>query len=112
VQRLQDMVSRPRDGVDVGAVLPLSQLLLNSHSPVVLAALLDSAGHPVDESGAILFADTSSVTDPVHGQTRRRTRLRPIRQQDGLFSSDAMERGAVVSDLEVRQVLDAVRAEG
>ncbi|MDZ7859041.1 AAA family ATPase [Sphaerotilus sp.] len=112
VQRLQDMVSRPRDGMDAGVVPPLSQLLLNSHSPVVLAALLDSAGHPVDEGGAILFADTSSVTDPAQGQTRRRTRLRPIRQQDGLFASAAMERGAEVSDLEVRQVLDAVRAEG
>jgi predicted ATPase len=112
VQRLQDMVSRPRDDMDAGVVPPLSQLLLNSHSPVVLAALLDSAGHPVDEGGAILFADTSSVTDPAQGQTRRRTRLRPIRQLDGLFASEAMERGAVVSDLEVRQVLDAVRAEG
>lgn len=115
VQRLQDMVSRPRDGVDVGKldeVPPLSQLLLNSHSPVVLAALLDGAGHPVDEGGAILFADTSSVADPAQGQPRRRTRLRPIRQQDGLFASAAMERGTEVSDLEVRQVLDAVRAEG
>jgi len=112
VQRLQDMVSRPRDGMDAGVVPPLSQLLLNSHSPVVLAALLDGAGHPVDEGGAILFADTSSVTDPAQGQTRRRTRLRPIRQQDGLFASVAVEKGAEVSDLEVRQVLDAVRAEG
>lgn len=115
VQRLQDMVSRPRDGMDVGKldeVPPLSQLLLNSHSPVVLAALLDGAGHPVDEGGAILFADTSSVADPAQGQPRRRTRLRPIRQQDGLFASAAMERGTEVSDLEVRQVLDAVRAEG
>lgn len=115
VQRLQDMVSRPRDGVEVGKldeVPPLSQLLLNSHSPVVLAALLDGAGHPVDEGGAILFADTSSVADPAQGQPRRRTRLRPIRQRDGLFASAAMECGTEVSDLEVRQVLDAVRAEG
>lgn len=112
VQRLQDMVSRPRDGMEAGEAPPLSQLLVNSHSPVVLAALLDGAGHPVDESGAILFADTSSVTDPMQGQTRRRTRLRPIRQQDGLFASAAIEQGAEVSDLEVRQVLDAVRAEG
>jgi hypothetical protein len=52
------------------------------------------------------------VTDPAQGQTRRRTRLRPIRQQDGLFASAAVEKGAEVSDVEVRQVLDAVRAEG
>lgn len=33
--------------------IPLSQLLLNSHSPVVLSALVDKDWHPID--GCILF---------------------------------------------------------
>lgn len=109
VQRLREMVSNPEHATadDSPTPAPLSQLLLNSHSPVVLSALLNDKLQPVD--GAILFADTASVTDPEHSEIRRRTRLRPVSSQGGLFSSEG---APVVSDFEVRKVLDTTRAEG
>jgi len=62
VQCLRDMVTVPGDEIPVDNPAPLSQLLVNSHSPVVLAALVDRERHPV--TGSILFADTATVTDP------------------------------------------------
>lgn len=112
VQRLRDMVTDPRDSQADGLSAPLSQLLLNSHSPVVLSALLDKDGHPID--GAILFADTATLSDPVRKEQRRRTRLRPVRAaapQLALFSGDAVPQG-FVSDYEVRKLLETVSTEG
>lgn len=111
VQRLQDMVSLPEADFDSSDVPPLSQLLLNSHSPVVLSALIDKERKTT--GGLVLFADTTSVSDPEKGEVRRRTRVRPVRsiQQQSLFSDDVLPQG-FVSELEVQRILETVSAEG
>jgi predicted ATPase len=111
VQRLQDMVPNPRTYDMADGVPPMSQLLLNSHSPVVLSALIDEELHPVQ--GAVLFADTATVSDPLLKEQRRKTRLRPVRSslQAGLFE-EAERSQSYVSELEVRRVLNTVNAEG
>lgn len=111
VQQLRDIVTDPAEYDAEDNSPPLSQLLLNSHSPVVLSALVDANLRPVD--GAVLFADTAVVTDPARKEQRRKTRLRPVhsRPQASLFGDAANPQG-IVSDLEVRKVLDTVAAEG
>lgn len=111
VQRLHDMVTHPEEEFQEGAVAPLSQLLLNSHSPVVLSALINRDRQATD--GLILFADTSSVSDPVSKEVRRKTRLRPVRSvlQQSLFSEDVLPQG-FVSDYEVKRILETVSSEG
>ena len=110
VQCLRDMVTVPCDEIPADKPTPLSQLLVNSHSPVVLAALVDRELHPV--SGSILFADTATVTDPEKKETRRRTRLRSVRPkiQNSLPGIDESPR-SFVSDYEVQKVLETVEAE-
>lgn len=116
--RVKDLVRRLRDMVttiDTEAVgeppEPLSQLLVNSHSPVVLSALVDANQRAV--AGVVLFADTAAIVEPGAATPRRRTRLRPIRPvpQATLFQ-EAAPAGAYVSDFEVRTVLDTVAADG
>lgn len=53
------------------------------------------------------------MTDPARKEQRRKTRLRPnhSRPQASLFGDAANPQG-IVSDLEVRKVLDTVAAEG
>lgn len=111
VQRLRDMVVDPTDySADEGAP-PLSQLILNSHSPVVLSALVDASRKPT--KGAVLFADTATVTDPQRQEHRRKTRLRPVRStpQASMFDEEAAAQ-ELVSQWEVERVLDTVKAEG
>lgn len=111
VQRLRDMVTDPHESCAEGETAPLSQLLLNSHSPVVLSALVDKDRHPIE--GAILFADTATVSDPQKKELRRRTRLRPVRPkpQISLFGDEDVPQG-FVSDFEVKKVLETVSTEG
>jgi predicted ATPase len=108
IQRLQDLVTDPRERLE--EPIALTQLLLNSHSPVVLSSLLDEERHPVQ--GAILFADTTVVADPVNKESRRKTRLRlvPPKEQPELFESTLPQ--GFVSDLEVKKVLETVTSEG
>lgn len=110
IQRLKDMVTRPHDFEAGEEVTPLSQLLLNSHSPVVLSALIDKNFYPID--GSILFADTATVSEPSTHELRRKTRLRPVwsKDQAGLFSESDTARG-FVSEFEVRKVLETVSTE-
>jgi predicted ATPase len=110
-QRLRDMVTHPQEFSEEDEPAPLSQLLLNSHSPVVLSALIDkefSLRH-----GYILFADTATVSDPEKKEQRRKTRLRPVRArpQTSLFDKDDVPQG-FVSDWEVRNMLETVSTEG
>lgn len=108
IQRLKDMVTRPPDfeNEEEGGCPPLSQLLLNSHSPVVLSALIDKNLHPVE--GSILFADTATVSDPESRALRRKTRLRPVKRgQLGLFGETDADQN-LVSDYEVKKVLETV----
>lgn len=111
VQRLRDMVTNPTNEIADDQPTPLSQLLLNSHSPVVLAALVDKENHPV--MGTILFADTATISDPDRKEIRRRTRLRSVRQrpQSPLPGVEEAPQ-AFVSDYEVQKVLDTAEAEG
>jgi predicted ATPase len=109
VHSLKGMVTRPADFTADDAA-PLSQLLLNSHSPVVLSALVDrdlmSLGDPV------LFADTASVVDPGGQEVRRRTRLRPImRSTQGSLIESPQDAAARVSHFEVEKLLDTASAE-
>lgn len=112
VQRMRDMVSHPQhfETTENENAPPLSQLLLNSHSPVVLSALIDKNLNPID--GTILFADTSSVSDPIKQEIRRHTRLRPVRPnpQHALFKQEELQQ-TFVSDYEVRHVLETAGTE-
>lgn len=111
IQRLKDMVTRLHDfeEEDENCCPPLSQLLLNSHSPVVLSALIDKELHPVE--GSILFADTATVSDPESHELRRKTRLRPVEGgQLGLFGESNADRN-FVSEYEVKKVLETVGTE-
>lgn len=73
--RLQELVTDP-SAEEVEPEERLSQMLVNSHSPVVLAALAD---------GRTLFADLATVITP-GGQipNTRRTRVRPMQSSDVL----------------------------
>ncbi len=117
VRRLHDMVSTPSAfQTDDAAPPPLSQLLLNSHSPVVLSALLDGSDKQRPLDVEILFADVATVSDPARQEMRRKTRLRPVvrpesRVQTELFDEAHVPQGRV-SMLEVHNVLGTVSAEG
>jgi predicted ATPase len=109
VQRLRDLVSMPSQWEEEDSA-PLSQLLLNSHSPVVLSALVDHDLQATD--GAILFADTGTVSDPATQEVRRKTRLRPVQSVQGNLFDDQNVPQGVVARSEVRKVLDTVAFEG
>jgi predicted ATPase len=111
VRRLRDMVSNVKSESIGSPPPPLCQLLVNSHSPVVLAALIDADLHAV--SGAVLFADSATVSDPKTPGQRRRTRLRTVKPVPQAEMFPGMDQPAsFVSDYEVRSVLNAARAEG
>lgn len=108
VQSLRDMVTHP-DDVEDGAPAPLSQLLLNTHSPVVLSALVGRDGKA--RSDPVYFADATTVVDPARGEMRRRTRMRPVLSRDDLFEDGEEPAAPTVSPAEVRRVLESVVAE-
>ena len=110
VRSLQSMVTRPADYKPDDAA-PLSQLLLNSHSPVVLSALVGPDLRLLEDP--VLFADTSSVVDPAIQEVRRRTRLRPVMpspQQGRLIGLD-LDPATHVSHFEVEKLLNTASAE-
>ncbi|MBC7483331.1 MAG: AAA family ATPase [Rhizobacter sp.] len=109
VRRLQGMVTRP-DDLDQDDDAPLTQLLLNSHSPVVLSALIGLDFRPLCDP--ILFADTASVVDPAAHEVRRHTRLRAVMTspQDELLARDH-DAGVYVSRYEVERLLNTASAE-
>lgn len=117
VRRLNEMVSTPSDFVsNDGTAPPLCQLLLNSHSPVVLSALLEPGNKGQLGDAEILFADTATVSDPQRQELRRKTRLRPVVRPSSLVQADLFDAAHVpqgyVSALEVNSVLGTVVAEG
>ena len=90
--------------------MPLSQLLLNSHSPVVLSSLLSSEDS--DQRQRVLLADMVSVVDPVSREVRRRSRLRPVHaspQGKLIDFEDASDHD--VSTYEVQQILETTSAD-
>jgi len=90
--------------------------VLNSHSPVVLSALLEPDGNGQLGEAEILFADTANVSDPDRKELRRKTRLRPVVRPGSTVQADLFAPAQVpqgyVSALEVNNVLGTVLAEG
>lgn len=72
IRRLRDLVSDP--SLEDSASAPLSQILMNSHSPVVLSALKEGREATID----VVFADIVSVADPFTKSIMRKTRLRQV----------------------------------
>ncbi len=104
--RLKTLVEKLREGVtditseEIDETEPLSQILLNSHSPVVLSCL---------ESGEAMFAAKVSVVNPDAAVVNRKTRIRPV---GNLVAQDAEESKAeYVSRFEVEQYLQSVDRE-
>jgi len=96
---LRKMVTRA-DVEPVDESVPLSQMLLNSHSPVVLSHL--------DESEMVL-ADTVTTLDPNLRARVRRTRMRPIRRRDqGDLMNSGVEEGPYADRFEVDRYLNTV----
>jgi len=108
VERLQDMVTDPRETLGIEEFQrSMTQLLMNSHSPVVLAAIVQPEWMPAES--VVLFADTTTVSDPENGEMRRRTRLRRVRSDSQISLLDPAEYPqAFVSDFEVRKMLETV----
>lgn len=77
VGRFRELVTEPADE-DLDTSEPLSQLLMNSHSPVVLSSLNL-------QEGEVLFADTVSTVAADSNGIQRKTRIRPVRLGDVLI---------------------------
>lgn len=107
VQRLRELVTDPLLPETFGEE-PLTQLVMNSHSPVVLSALERMKAKGAEEN--VVFADLVSVTDPALGQISRRTRIRRVRAKDQgeLIAEKA---GDSVTRYEVDQYLSTVNKE-
>lgn len=111
IRHLRQMVSDPggpgsgeAGGVSeaVAASLPLTQLLMNSHSPVVLATLQDQESPP----SQVLFADVVDLVTPDSDSVSRRTRMRQVKRQGDLWPRDSRH---MVSAFEVESYLDTAR---
>lgn len=111
--RLKTLIHRARELVtdpgseDVDPAEPLTQLLINSHSPVVLSSL--SLGE-----GEAMFADTVSavggrLSAKENGRMVRRTRVRPILLDAPLLShpEDAVTRLDVTNYLSSAELPEA-----
>jgi hypothetical protein len=79
---------------------PLSQMLLNSHSPVVLSCL---------EKDEAMFADVVSVVNPEVDKISRKTRIRPVKLQGELLPKENRE---YVGRVEVERYLHSADQEG
>lgn len=96
IKRLRELVSDPTR-TDVDESEPLTQMVLNSHSPVVLAAL---------EGGELMFADMVSVSDPQSRSVTRKTRVRPVER--GLLGDPDQ---SFITQFEVDEYLSAANRE-
>lgn len=100
ISRLRELVSDPFDEEDQEPE-PLSQMLMNSHSPVVLSGL---------HEGEMLFADLVSVVDHETETVDRKTRMRPVctKNQGDLANLPDAE---TVSTFEVERYLASIDRE-
>lgn len=73
IQRLREGVTAP-SSLEVDEAEPFFQILLNSHTPVVLSCL---------EEGEAMFADLVSIINPEAGSVSRKTRIRPVATANG-----------------------------
>lgn len=100
IHRLRDLVTDPL-GADGSSEEPLSQMMLNSHSPVVLSGL---------QEGEMVFADMVSVAGPKAKVVSRKTRIRSVRPKDqGQLLDDSSSE--FISRFEVDKYLSAVNQE-
>lgn len=107
IQRLKELVTDPLSHEQFGEV-PLTQLLMNSHSPVVLSALDQKELARFDDH--IVFADLVTITDSQSGGISRKTRIRKVRPKDqGELVAD--KAGGFVTRFEVDQYLSTVNRE-
>ena len=100
IEHLQNLVCHPSvvDAFEEGE--PLSQLLMNSHSPVVLSATREHS-----DRSRLLLADLVAVADPGAVAIRRKTRVRKVLPRDQAEMFDSAEE--TVSRFEVQQILEA-----
>ncbi|MBD2777420.1 AAA family ATPase [Iningainema tapete] len=104
--RLKTLIELLRSGVtditseEVDETEPLFQMLLNSHSPIVLAGL---------EEPEALFADIVSVVKPEASTVSRKTRIRPV----ATFKRESKAESELeyVSPFEVERYLHSVDRE-
>ena len=98
IARLRELAINPCSK-EIEPEQPLSQILLNSHSPVVLSGL---------EDGEAVFADMVSVIDPNNQQINRKTRMRPVKFNGTGVSGES---GNFVMGYEVNRYLKSVERE-
>jgi predicted ATPase len=98
-ERIRDLLSDPAQEA-VESMEPLSQMIVNSHSPVVVSQVLNK--------GEALFADMTKRIDSQSRRVSLRTRMRPVKPevQSG-FSFVNNGRGSVSAG-EVRDYLSTV----
>lgn len=106
IEHLQRLIPDPTEALS-GTEDRLSQLLMNSHSPVVLSAVRDQG-----DRSRMYLADLVTITEPGTETVRRKTRLRPIvvaddKDQQRLVGLD----NSCVSRYEVQSILDTVNRE-
>jgi predicted ATPase len=99
IRRLRELVTDPGSrAFDEGE--RLSQMLLNSHSPVILSSL---------DERELMFADLVTEVDPTAATITRKTRIRPVRSQ-GELPVEARNADHV-TNFEVQEYLASVNSE-
>lgn len=107
IQRLRELVTNPLLD-EPFTDEPLTQLIMNSHSPVVLSALAQEEFGGTDNR--IVFADLVTVTNPQLGEISRKTRIRKVQSVDqGTLQAD--KAGEFVTRFEVDKFLSTVNRE-
>lgn len=99
IEVLRRMVTRA-DKNEYEPDASLNQMLLNSHSPVVLSHLADSE---------YVFADTVTLLDTLNRARQRKTRMRPVLPNDqGDLGLAPAARGEYVTRFDVTRYLSTV----
>lgn len=107
IQRLRELVTDPSLEESFSGE-PLTQLVMNSHSPVVLSALERRKSNETDDR--VVFADLVTVADSQSGEINRKTRIRKVQSKDqGELQADMA--GQFVTRFEVDQYLSTVNRE-
>ena len=107
ITRLRELVATPFGDDDAS----LSQLLMTSHSPVVLS-LLQSERSNGARPGCILWADMVTQNDPERKTSARRTRIRPVSPQAQPRDVEADADRVPVTAYEVKEYLNAAARGG
>lgn len=98
IQRLRELVTQVQEPESIEE--PLSQLIMNSHSPVVLSSL-------EVENFEVMFASVVNEIDPTTKTIKRKTIIRPISGANELKDEQTDEQ-TDVSLQEVKRYLATV----